>query len=571
MKVNLKNRQKIHYILIVCIICIQLIILLFFYNEYFNEKKLSAIEQQLNETKVLKNITANARDDLSTAQYDLQKYVTSNNKEHLEEFFQSLRSLSQNIDSIETYTHSNQMNESSFHTKEGISQLNKLERLIDSTYKVAQQKIDIKKPPKIKEIELKNQPVRPDVEIHHISDSVEKKSFFPRLKDAITGNVEVKRDTTIIIAKFKNSIDTAQVKTEIDSTINAINQHYKKELERFKSQIELVDSRNKNLNQVYVKLIDLSNHLMGIYNQKVEEFDSDLEQQYNYQNSLNHKIRRYTVFGLLALTLIVLGILIYYTQLNFQFEKELRNANQIIAQNLNFKNRILGMFSHEVRGPLKIMNLFLQRIQKRTEDKKIQEYLKSIEFTNNSLLLQANQILDYAKNQEKPLSLQLSEFRLKEEVQSLLTTFRPYIESRNNQFQTDVAIPEDLIVYADSIKIHQLFINILGNSNKFTENGEISVICKTKEVGNKVQFSVKISDTGIGISKEDIKRIFEPYYQGIISQEIENLGAGLGLNLCREIVQLFNGTIYAESEMNKGTTVSFELYLENATRENGAI
>src|SRR5690606_9931456 len=106
-----------------------------------------------------------------------------------------------------------------------------------------------------------------------------------------------------------------------------------------------------------------------------------------------------------------------------------------------------------------------------------------------------------------------------------LTIFQPYIESRNNSFQIDNSIPQETIVFADRIKIHQLFINLLGNANKFTENGEIQVSAHTSVLNQKtINLHVKISDSGIGISKSDIEKIFEPYYQGIVSDEIDNLG-----------------------------------------------
>lgn len=565
MKFHYQHRKRIHYTLIASIVLIQLIILVFFYNEYFNERKLEAIETQLQESKELQLLTGSAQKELSLAQSNLQKYVSTQNKSYLEEYFQSLRNLSNKIDSIENSENLHSSSKSGLQKKDSkdLQHPNNLEELIDSTYLVSQQKIVIKDPPKIKEIELKEQPIIPEVEVHHISDSVNKKKLFPRLKDAITGNVDVKRDTTIIIAKFQKEIDTAHVKLEIDSTLNVVNTHYQKEFEKFKAQINLADQQNKNLHKVYINLIEHSNNLMRIYEGKVEDHNNDLEEQYSIQNSLNEKIRKFTVLGLMIAMLIVLGILIYYTKLTFQVEKALKEANVKVEQNLNFKNRILGMLSHEVRGPLKIINIFIQRIQKRTDDQKIIDYLKSIEFTNNSLLIQANQILDYTKNQEKPLELHPKTFELKNEIQSLLTMFRPYIESRNNEFICDINIKEDYVVNSDNIKIHQLFINILGNANKFTENGQIRVVCEIKELPTQqIQLNVSVIDTGIGISQHDLKKIFEPYYQGILSDEIENFGAGLGLSLCKEIVQLFNGTIYAESELNKGTKVSFEIFLD---------
>lgn len=560
-----KYRQPIQYLLIICIILIQVIILVFFYNEYFNEKKLTAIENQISDTRVLKNWTDDARNELLNAQNNLQKFITNQNKDNLESYFQSLRKLSDNIDSINVYGNAEATFRNSINTKEELSKLKDFDKLIDSAYAASQKPLHKKEPLQIEKIEIKDQPVELDVEVHYIADSTEKKKLFPRLKDAIQGNVEVKRDTAVIIAKYNTAIDTTKVKSDLDSTLNAVNDHYLKEIKKYEKHITTIDTKNKNLYHNYDNIIVLSNDLMSVYDNKVADFTTELETQYEEQNSLNNKIRRYTVTGLMILMFFVLAVLFYNTKLSFLYEKELQAANRQINENLNFKNRILGMLSHEVRAPLKIISMFTQRIKRKTDDQSVIEYLKSIEFTNNSLLIQANQVLEYAKNQEKEIELRPTEFNLRNEIASILKMFQPYIESRNNTFQIENEIPEKTIVFADHIKIHQLFINLLGNANKFTENGTIGVSAKTSVLNDQtINLKVQISDTGIGISKSDIEKIFEPYYQGIVSDEIDNLGAGLGLSLCKEIVKLFDGKISADSSPGKGTNLDFEIKLNLA-------
>ncbi|MBN9337427.1 MAG: HAMP domain-containing histidine kinase, partial [Chryseobacterium sp.] len=278
--------------------------------------------------------------------------------------------------------------------------------------------------------------------------------------------------------------------------------------------------------------------------------------------SESNKIRMYLVFGAMILMFIVSILIMYFTRIAFIYEKRLNSANKQINENLNFKNRILGMLSHELRSPLKIIGIFINRINKKTNDESIKEYLKSISFTNNSLLLQANQILEYTKNQHKENKLVPSLFNLKNEITSILTSIEPYIETRSNKFVIHENINPDLEVFSDKAKINQIFMNILGNANKFTENGQISVDTRTESVDeNTVRLVTSISDTGAGISETDLEKIFEPYYQGVLSEDVENLGAGLGLSLCKELVELYSGNISVNSELNKGTTVKFSINL----------
>lgn len=220
------------------------------------------------------------------------------------------------------------------------------------------------------------------------------------------------------------------------------------------------------------------------------------------------------------------------------------------------------MLSHELRSPLKIIGIFIRKINKKTNDDSIKEYLKSISFTNNTLLMQANQILEYTKNQHIENQLIPVVFNLKNEVTSILNSIEPYIETRNNKFIVEESIDPKIEVYSDNTKINQVFMNILANANKFTENGEIRVITKAESVDeNTVALITTIKDTGVGISKSDLEKIFEPYYQGVLSEDVENLGAGLGLSLCKEIVELYSGDISVDSEQNVGTTVRFTINL----------
>ena len=177
--------------------------------------------------------------------------------------------------------------------------------------------------------------------------------------------------------------------------------------------------------------------------------------------------------------------------------------------------------------------------------------------------MQANQILEYTRNQQVENKLIPVKFNLKQEITSILTAIQPYIETRNNRFIIRENIRPDIEVFSDNTKLNQIFMNILGNANKFTENGTISADISTHASDSgMIVMDTTITDTGAGISESDLENIFEPFYQGILSDEVENLGAGLGLSLCKEIVELYGGTISAESTLNKGTAVHFSVRLK---------
>ena len=562
---NFKARKIIHYSLLVCILFIQLLIAGFFYNEFISRKNLTFFENQLKEVHTLENLTDNSRGELLNAQSFLQKYMVSNDNTYLDSYFTSLNKLGKNLDSIGHYENIYPKLKNVLTSKKKDSmEIKKLKSLIDSTYEYSTKsnfKVE-NSLPKLEKYSINYDFDKFKVETKTISDTVKKKGLFGRLGDAISGKENVRKESTIITVKQGKEASPANIKAEFDSIFNEVNNHYKGEIKKIQVNVVRNQNNSGNFYKIFNNLLVYSNGLMNIYEVAIKDSKAELEKEYQKQNSESNRIRKNLVFGAMILMFIVSVLIMFLTRIAFIYEKKLNAANKQISENLNFKNRILGMLSHELRSPLKIIGLFINRINKRTEDEKVKEYLKSISFTNDSLLMQANQILEYTKNQAVENKLIPVKFNLKNEITSILTSIEPYIETRNNRFIIDENINQNINVYSDNKKINQIFMNILGNANKFTENGQIKVITKTQPVDeNTISLITEISDTGVGISKSDLEKIFEPYYQGVLSEDVENLGAGLGLSLCKEIIGLYDGDISVSSEEGKGTTVHFSVNL----------
>ncbi|ASE60704.1 sensor histidine kinase [Chryseobacterium indologenes] len=566
---NFKLRKIVHYSLILCILLIQGIIAIFFYNEFVNEKKLKFIKTQLEESRALGGLTDNSRKDFMDAQDHLQKYMINQDNKELNLYFQSLRKLKNNFDKIGEYEKASPRLKNTL-AKQKIDTLKvtRLKSLMDSVYKTS-----LKPPVKMDEKpyepeKYKNNFENLNIQTRTYADTIKKKGFMGRLKDAITGKVNVQKESTVVTLTNNKTVDLSNLKSEVSNVMKSMDKHYAAEVKK----VQLYAARNQRNNiQFYSnfsKLLVYSNGLIDVYENAIRDFKSELEKEYSKQSSANNKIRTYLVLGLMVLMFIVSILIMYFTRVAFIYERKLNAANEEIKNNLSFKNRILGMLSHDLRSPLKIINIFIDKIYRTTDDETIKDYLKSIKFTNSTLLLQSNQILEYTKNQDAEKKLINTVFNLKDEISSIVKVITPYIETRNNKFVVTDRIPEGTMVNSDSIRMNQIFMNILGNANKFTENGQIDLTMITETIGeHKIAFTTTVADTGIGISESDLKKIFEPYYQGTVSDEVDNLGAGLGLNLCKEIVELFDGDISISSKLHKGTKITFKLILN--TNNNG--
>ncbi len=562
---NFKLRKIVLYSLIICILLIQVTVAAFFYNEFVNRKNLTFIENQLKEVQKLENLTDNSREELVNAQGFFQQYVVTNNDKHLKSYFKSVDKLTKTLDSINHFKYKNPKLKKVFTSiKNDSLEVKNLKLLADSTYQLSTNS-NFKtrdEVPKLKKFDYDFNFDKFEVQRTTYVDPVKKKGLLGRLGDAIAGKENVRKDSVVVTVKNGIVPVASRIKSEMDSVLNLVNNHYTREIQKIQYNVTKKENNSGKFYTTFNHLLVYSNELMNIYEFAVKDSKSKLEKEYADQNSESNKIRKYLVLGLMILMFVVSVLIMYFTRIAFIYEKKLNSANRQIKENLNFKNRILGMLSHELRSPLKIIGIFINRINKKTTDESIKEYLKSISFTNNTLLMQANQILEYTKNQHVENKLNSAVFNLSNEIDSILNSIEPYIQTRNNKFIVHKNIDADLVVFTDCTKINQLFMNILGNANKFTENGEISVTTSTEPVDeNTVALVTKITDSGVGISKSDLEKIFEPYYQGIISDEVENLGAGLGLSLCKELVELYSGKISVESELQQGTTVYFTLNL----------
>ena len=138
-------------------------------------------------------------------------------------------------------------------------------------------------------------------------------------------------------------------------------------------------------------------------------------------------------------------------------------------------------------------------------------------------------------------------------------------EDKKIRIQANLHPDLNRAVLIDTGKLHQLFYNIIGNAIKFTDQGSITVDAKASGLNSKVKLEVTIQDTGIGIPEQDLKNIFDKYYQSESSGKQISFGAGLGLNLCKEIIELYDGEITVKSELNKGTEISFFIWVEEFT------
>jgi len=209
--------------------------------------------------------------------------------------------------------------------------------------------------------------------------------------------------------------------------------------------------------------------------------------------------------------------------------------------------------SHELRTPLTAIKGYAETLRKEVDTGPAKKYLEIVERNTNRLINIVNDLLLLSSLEEKP-TLELEEIELSGFLGNVIKIFDQKLKDKRLPLAVDVKenIPT---IKADAFKLEQMLVNLLDNAIKYTDHGEIAISASVRE--NRVQIQVR--DTGIGIPKENIPRVFERFYVVDKSRSRKSGGTGLGLSIVKHIVLLHKGTINIESTLGGGTSVTVTL------------
>src|SRR5262249_31021716 len=246
---------------------------------------------------------------------------------------------------------------------------------------------------------------------------------------------------------------------------------------------------------------------------------------------------------------------------NVRLFEEIQDKSQQLEIVSKHKSQFLASMSHELRTPLNAIIGVTEMLREGAQDLKREDEFEPLDRVlgaGRHLLALINDILDLWKSEAGRMELHLETFRLAPVIEDVGRTSEPMATKNGNRIVIDCSA--DLgTMHADQTRFRQALLNLASNANKFTENGTVTIAARPQQVDGREWIAIAVTDTGIGMTEEQMGRLFREFSQADASTSRKYGGSGLGLAISRHFCRLMGGDVTAESRPGEGSTFTIRL------------
>ena len=271
------------------------------------------------------------------------------------------------------------------------------------------------------------------------------------------------------------------------------------------------------------------------------------------------------VYGIICIAIAVIRFFDGFTE--FQTKQELMKAMKEVTEHkeeADKANAAKGIFlahmSHEIRTPINTILGMDELILRESSEENIKQYSANIKRSGKTLLMLVDDILDFSKIDAGKMEVTNTPYKLSDALVEMIIYVQNSAKEKELDFHADInpVIPQNL--FGDETRIKQIVTNLLTNAVKYTNKGSITLKVEyRKNTGTDITLIISVKDTGIGIRKEDIDKLFDPFNRIEENKHRSIEGTGLGLSITKELIDLLQGSIQIESQYGQGSNFTVEI------------
>ncbi|WP_348620495.1 ATP-binding protein [Pedobacter lusitanus] len=563
----MKNKQ-VSFIIILVIIAFFIVLLLrTSYIHYTGQKTLQATSllRDVNNEQIYKLDTINM--GLQEAENNFRMYTSLWDKQYFIKYSKGIQRVSALLESFSK----DEMKDVSTDISNDLAKRNKqillyasIKKMTDSLMSV-NLKTDTSRNP-IPAIVFKRSP-RPVVkktirtEVIAPVPEVKKTKFFQRLKSAILNKGD-KKDTaktskieTVTVEATEN--DNVYSKKQIDE----IEKFYKNIFENQRGNHKLLAENERSILKLNERILANIKVMFSEFSDRERQLQENRRASFRSQAQhslevLGTSVKINFLINVFAIVIIVSLLISLYIAYN-----KIVQASKLASEQVIVKSRFFTSISHEMRTPLNAILGATEQL-KATPLNTEQEAMANLLETSSSMLLSAvNEILDFSRLETGKLSLSKTPFHYKTILHEIVAATAVLANQKGLKLILNQKDAPDLLVTGDPYRLKQILVNLIANAIKFTDKGEVLVKVNTKKTeAGHIQLYIEVSDTGIGISEKELPFIFDEFSQVMNNKRMDwQKGSGLGLPICKKLVDLHHGKITVNSTLGKGSTFYLEL------------
>lgn len=519
-----------------------------------------------NRLGIMKDILS----DLYRSEISVKSYRLTKDDNYLMEFYLSAKTIQTRIEQLQEFT---VLGDTMYFATDSMS------ILIEQEYEVLEALLKVKDEYRVKvaldkamQTVDKNITTIEKIEAAHLADTIttdslqieqqteEKSNFFKRIFG--TSKRKKKKEETVadtIVIALAPVLNIEPDTMDSDSKLERINQNLAKlskketaqEIQMNVRELQLIKKSEMIMQQIRDLLIGMEIYQMKIVGEKSKKTEE-------LAREIKNLIALFTVAAVF-LILLAAAITVNYVRKNNQYKKVLRDARTKAEELAVEKERFLASMSHEIRTPMNAIIGYTEQLLHSDLATEQREQLEIISNAGKHLIQIINEVLDYSTMQAGKTVLKKEDFSPHEVITDVVRLMLHIARKKSIKVVYNSEI-ESITVNGDAGRFRQILLNLLSNAIKYTEQGEVTINSAQKAIDNRrIQLSISISDTGVGMSEDFLKKVFEEFERADIVVDKTDPGSGLGLAITKKLINLHRGRIQLKSEERKGTTVNILL------------